>query len=56
MGLGHSGPDAAGIPKSVKRARVVGDVLGRFHPHSDQATCDALNARAQALYLSEGFV
>ena len=56
MGLGHSGPDAAGIPKPVKRARVVGDVLGRINPHSDQAAYDALNAQAQALYLSEGFV
>ena len=37
MGLGHTGPGAAGAPRPVKSARVVGDVLGRFHPHSDQA-------------------
>ena len=47
MGLGHSGPGAAGIPKPVKSARVVGDVLGRFHPHSDQAAYDALVRMAQ---------
>jgi topoisomerase-4 subunit A len=34
MGLAFT--TAAG-PKAVKSARVVGDVLGRFHPHSDQA-------------------
>jgi topoisomerase-4 subunit A len=28
--------------KPVKSARVVGDVLGRFHPHGDQAAYDAL--------------
>ncbi|HRH86505.1 MAG TPA: DNA topoisomerase 4 subunit A, partial [Rubrivivax sp.] len=44
MGLGHSG---AGAPKPVKSARVVGDVLGRFHPHSDQAAYDALVRMAQ---------
>ena len=37
---------AAG-PKAVKSARVVGDVLGRFHPHSDQAAYDALVRMAQ---------
>jgi topoisomerase-4 subunit A len=47
MGLGHSGPGAAGAPKPVKSARVVGDVLGRFHPHSDQAAYDALVRMAQ---------
>jgi topoisomerase-4 subunit A len=31
----------------VKSARVVGDVLGRFHPHSDQAAYDALVRMAQ---------
>src|ERR1051325_3439177 len=39
-------PTAAG-PKAVKSARVVGDVLGRFHPHSDQAAYDALVRMAQ---------
>jgi len=34
-------------PKAVKSARVVGDVLGRFHPHSDQAAYDALVRMAQ---------
>ncbi|MES2714490.1 MAG: DNA topoisomerase IV subunit A [Pseudomonadota bacterium] len=47
MGLGHSGPGAGGIPKPVKSARVVGDVLGRFHPHGDQAAYDALVRMAQ---------
>jgi topoisomerase-4 subunit A len=31
----------------VKSARVVGDVLGRFHPHGDQAAYDALVRMAQ---------
>jgi topoisomerase-4 subunit A len=44
MGLGF-GSGAA--PKPVKSARVVGDVLGRFHPHSDQAAYDALVRMAQ---------
>ncbi len=33
--------------KPVKSARVVGDVLGRFHPHGDQAAYDALVRLAQ---------
>jgi topoisomerase-4 subunit A len=44
MGLGFG---AAGAPKPVKSARVVGDVLGRFHPHGDQAAYDALVRMAQ---------
>ncbi len=44
MGLGFS---TASGPKPVKSARVVGDVLGRFHPHSDQAAYDALVRMAQ---------
>ncbi|NMM82176.1 DNA topoisomerase IV subunit A [Acidovorax sp. SRB_14] len=44
MGLGHSGNTA---PKPVKSARVVGDVLGRFHPHGDQSAYDALVRMAQ---------
>jgi topoisomerase-4 subunit A len=44
MGLGFSGGTAA---KPVKSARVVGDVLGRFHPHGDQAAYDALVRMAQ---------
>ena len=44
MGLAFAG--AAGA-KPVKSARVVGDVLGKFHPHSDQAAYDALVRMAQ---------
>ncbi|MBS0507733.1 MAG: DNA topoisomerase IV subunit A, partial [Proteobacteria bacterium] len=33
--------------KPVKSARVVGDVLGRFHPHGDQSAYDALVRLAQ---------
>ncbi len=44
MGLGFSGSTGA---KPVKSARVVGDVLGRFHPHGDQAAYDALVRMAQ---------
>ena len=44
MGLGFSGNTGA---KPVKSARVVGDVLGHFHPHSDQAAYDALVRMAQ---------
>ncbi|MBT9503736.1 MAG: DNA topoisomerase IV subunit A [Burkholderiaceae bacterium] len=45
MGL-LSTPTGGGA-KPVKSARVVGDVLGRFHPHSDQAAYDALVRMAQ---------
>ncbi|HSV45291.1 MAG TPA: DNA topoisomerase IV subunit A [Ramlibacter sp.] len=44
MGLGFSGATGA---RPVKSARVVGDVLGRFHPHGDQAAYDALVRMAQ---------
>ena len=44
MGLDFSGATGA---KPVKSARVVGDVLGRFHPHGDQAAYDALVRMAQ---------
>ncbi|WHZ11040.1 MAG: DNA topoisomerase IV subunit A [Burkholderiaceae bacterium] len=44
MGLGFSGASGA---RPVKSARVVGDVLGRFHPHGDQAAYDALVRMAQ---------
>ncbi|MCU0812942.1 MAG: DNA topoisomerase IV subunit A, partial [Burkholderiaceae bacterium] len=33
--------------KPVKSARVVGDVLGKFHPHGDTAAYDALVRMAQ---------
>lgn len=44
MGLG---PGA----KPVKSARVVGDVLGKFHPHGDVAAYDALVRMAQSFTL-----
>ena len=44
MGLAYTGASGA---KPVKSARVVGDVLGRFHPHGDQAAYDALVRMAQ---------
>ncbi len=44
IGLGFNGTSGA---KPVKSARVVGDVLGRFHPHGDQAAYDALVRMAQ---------
>ncbi|MGP1615163.1 MAG: DNA gyrase subunit A, partial [Pollutimonas bauzanensis] len=40
MGLG---PGA----RPVKSARVVGDVLGKYHPHGDQAAYDAMVRMAQ---------
>jgi len=44
MGLG------AGA-RPVKSARVVGDVLGKYHPHGDQAAYDALVRMAQGFTL-----
>src|ERR1700754_734900 len=44
MGLAFTGNSGA---KPVKGARVVGDVLGRFHPHGDQSVYDALVRMAQ---------
>jgi topoisomerase-4 subunit A len=44
MGLGPAA-------KPVKSARVVGDVLGKFHPHGDVAAYDALVRMAQAFTL-----
>ncbi len=44
MGLSFT---TAGGPRPVKSARVVGDVLGRFHPHGDSAAYDALVRMAQ---------
>lgn len=44
MGLG---PTA----KPVKSARVVGDVLGKYHPHGDQAAYDAMVRMAQDFVL-----
>ena len=47
MGLGFGGSNGNTGAKPVKCARVVGDVLGRFHPHGDQAAYDALVRMAQ---------
>ena len=47
MGLSFGGANGATGAKPVKSARVVGDVLGRFHPHGDQAAYDALVRMAQ---------
>ncbi len=47
MGLGFGGANGTSGAKPVKSARVVGDVLGRFHPHGDQAAYDALVRMAQ---------
>lgn len=44
MGLAFSGNSG---PKPVKSARVVGDVLGRYHPHGDTAAYDAMVRMAQ---------
>ncbi len=44
MGLSFSGNAGA---KPVKSARVVGDVLGRYHPHGDTAAYDAMVRMAQ---------
>ncbi|RTL28899.1 MAG: DNA topoisomerase IV subunit A [Burkholderiales bacterium] len=44
MGLSFSG---ASGPKPVKSARVVGDVLGKYHPHGDTAAYDAMVRMAQ---------
>jgi topoisomerase-4 subunit A len=41
MGLGATGV------KPVKSARVVGDVLGKYHPHGDQSAYDAMVRMAQ---------
>jgi topoisomerase-4 subunit A len=47
MGLGFGGANGSAGAKPVKSARVVGDVLGRFHPHGDQSAYDALVRMAQ---------
>ena len=44
LGLGWAGNSGA---KPVKGAKVVGDVLGDFHPHGDQSVYDALVRMAQ---------
>ncbi len=47
MGLGFGGTNGAVGARPVKSARVVGDVLGRYHPHGDSAAYDALVRMAQ---------
>ena len=47
MGLGFGGANGAVGARPVKSARVVGDVLGRYHPHGDSAAYDALVRMAQ---------
>lgn len=47
MGLGFGGANGNIGARPVKSARVVGDVLGRFHPHGDQAAYDAMVRMAQ---------
>ena len=47
MGLSFGGANGNAGAKPVKSARVVGDVLGKYHPHGDQAAYDAMVRMAQ---------
>jgi topoisomerase-4 subunit A len=47
MGLGFGGSNGNTGAKPVKSARVVGDVLGKYHPHGDTAAYDAMVRMAQ---------
>jgi topoisomerase-4 subunit A len=47
MGLGFGGTNGNSGAKPVKSARVVGDVLGKYHPHGDSAAYDAMVRMAQ---------
>ena len=47
MGLGYGGLSGNVGAKPVKSARVVGDVLGKYHPHGDSAAYDAMVRMAQ---------
>ena len=47
MGLGFGGANGSVGAKPVKSARVVGDVLGKYHPHGDSAAYDAMVRMAQ---------
>jgi topoisomerase IV subunit A len=38
----------SGNPKHVKSARVVGDVIGKYHPHGDSAVYEAMVRMAQS--------
>ncbi|MGH6767900.1 MAG: DNA gyrase subunit A [Xanthobacteraceae bacterium] len=42
--------------KYVKAARVVGDVMGKYHPHGDQAIYDALVRMAQDFSMRLGLI
>ncbi|MDR2155950.1 MAG: DNA topoisomerase IV subunit A [Burkholderiaceae bacterium] len=47
MGLGYGGAGGNSAAAAVKSARVVGEVLGKFHPHGDSAAYDAMVRMAQ---------
>ena len=47
MGLAYGGAGGNTAATPVKSARVVGDVLGKYHPHGDSAAYDALVRMAQ---------
>ena len=47
MGLGFSGANAAHGASPAKSARVVGDTMGKYHPHGDSAIYDAMVRMAQ---------
>ncbi|MFT4194336.1 DNA topoisomerase IV subunit A [Ottowia sp.] len=47
MGLGYGGAGGNTAASPVKSARVVGEVLGKYHPHGDTAAYDALVRMAQ---------
>ncbi|MDR1968615.1 MAG: DNA topoisomerase IV subunit A [Burkholderiaceae bacterium] len=47
MGLSYGGAGGNAAAAPVKSARVVGEVLGKFHPHGDSAAYDALVRMAQ---------
>jgi topoisomerase IV subunit A len=47
MGLSFGGSNGVSGAKPVKSARVVGDVLGKYHPHGDTAAYDAMVRMAQ---------
>ncbi|MDI9336011.1 MAG: DNA topoisomerase IV subunit A [Gammaproteobacteria bacterium] len=47
MGLAFFGAAATQGARAVKSARVVGDVLGKFHPHGDKAAYDTMVRMAQ---------
>ncbi len=47
MGLGFSGGNATHGAAPAKSARVVGDTMGKYHPHGDSAIYDAMVRMAQ---------